>query len=132
MPKQVPGKPGWVEGSADELLGLEPWESELIELRLALADAVRERRSRRGLTQKQLAVLVGSTQPRVARLEHAEASLEAIVRAVMALGANRAEVARIVARKVATSRRPTVPHVPVALLAADAKRRVGGRRARSA
>jgi transcriptional regulator with XRE-family HTH domain len=131
MPKPVPGKPGWVEGSADELLGLEPWESELIELRLALADAVRERRSQRGLTQKDLAALVGSTQPRVARLEQAEASLDAIVRAVMALGANRAEVARIVARRMLRSRRPADQQVPVALLAAEAKRRAGGR-ARSA
>jgi hypothetical protein len=99
MARRVPGKPGWVEGSVDELLELEPWESELIELRLALADAVREKRSRQGLSQKELADRVGSTQPRVARLEQAEASLDFILRAVFALGANRDEVGRIVARK---------------------------------
>jgi hypothetical protein len=99
MAKRVPGKPGWVEGSVDELLELAPWESELIELRLALADAVREKRSRQGLSQKELADRVGSTQPRVARLEQAEASLDVILRAVFALGASRDEVGRIVARR---------------------------------
>ena len=101
MPKPVRGKRGWVEGNVEELLGLESWESELIELRLALADAVREKRSRQGISQKELAVRVGSTQPRVARLEHAEASLDAILRAFFALGASRAEAGRIIARKVA-------------------------------
>lgn len=105
MARRVPGKPGWVEGSVDELLELEPWESELIELRLALADAVREKRSRQGLSQKQLADRVGSTQPRVARLEQAEASLDVILRAVFALGASRDEVGRIVARRSKSARR---------------------------
>lgn len=105
MARRVPGKPGWVEGSVDELLELEPWESELIELRLALADAVREKRSRQGLSQKELADRVGSTQPRVARLEQAEASLDVILRAVFALGASRDEVGRIVARRSKSVRR---------------------------
>jgi transcriptional regulator with XRE-family HTH domain len=105
MARRVPGKPGWVEGSVDELLELEPWESELIELRLALADAVREKRSCQGLSQKELADRVGSTQPRVARLEQAEASLDAILRAVFALGASRDEVGRIVARRAISARR---------------------------
>lgn len=105
MARRVPGKPGWVEGSVDELLELEPWESELIELRLALADAVREKRSRQGLSQKELADRVGSTQPRVARLEQAEASLDFILRAVFALGASRDELGRIVARRSTLARR---------------------------
>lgn len=105
MARRVPGKPGWVEGSVDELLELEPWESELIELRLALAEAVREKRSRQGLSQKELADRVGSTQPRVARLEQAEASLDFILRAVFALGASRDEVGRIMARRSTSARR---------------------------
>jgi transcriptional regulator with XRE-family HTH domain len=66
---------------------------------------VREKRSRQGLSQKELADRVGSTQPRVARLEQAEASLDAILRAVFALGASRDEVGRIVARRSKSARR---------------------------
>lgn len=106
MAKRVAGKPGWVEGSVAELLDLAPWESELIELRLALADAVREKRSRQGLSQQELADRVGSTQPRVAKLEQAEASLDAILRAAFALGASRDELGRIVAKKGSAARRP--------------------------
>lgn len=105
MPRRVPGRAGWVEGGIDELLGLEPWEVELIELRLSLADAVRARRVRQGLSQRELAERVGSTQPRVARLEQADASLDAILRAAFALGASRGEVARLVARRRPLARR---------------------------
>lgn len=106
---RVAGKRGWVEGGVEELLGLEPWETELIELRLALAGAVRESRARQGLSQKELADRVGSTQPRVARIEQAEGSLDAILRAVFALGASRDEVAYIVAKsqRLASRKRPT-------------------------
>lgn len=99
MAKPVPGKPGWVEGTVQELLGLEDWETELIELRLELANAVRERRARCSLTQAQLAARLGSTQPRVAKLEQAEASLDATFRAMLALGAKRSDLGRLVGRK---------------------------------
>ncbi len=105
MPKPVPGKPGWVEGTVQELLGLEDWEAELIELRLELANAVRERRARCSLTQAQLAARLGSTQPRVAKLEQAEASLDATFRAMLALGANRSDLGRLVGRK-RTAKKP--------------------------
>jgi hypothetical protein len=99
MPKPVPGKDGWVEGTVQELLGLEDWEAELIELRLELANAVRERRARCSLTQAQLAARLGSTQPRVAKLEQADASLDATFRAMLALGAKRSDLGRLVGRK---------------------------------
>lgn len=105
MVTRVPRKPGWVDGSVDELLELEPWEAELIELRLILADAVREKRSRQGLSQKEVADRLGSTQPRVVRREQAEASLDFILRAVFTLGANRDEVGRILARGSKPDRR---------------------------
>lgn len=105
MARRVPGKPGWVEGTIEDLLGLEPWESALIELRLALARAVRTIRTRQGLSQKDLADRLGSTQPRVAKLEQGDASLDAIVRAAFALGATRDEVGRTVAKSGASTLR---------------------------
>lgn len=97
MPKAVIGRPGWVEGTADELLGLTPEESALVQLRLDLADAVRERRARFRMTQAELARRTGSTQPRVARLERGDASIEALARAMFVMGAGRADVGMIVA-----------------------------------
>src|SRR5271157_2495936 len=101
MPRVVAGRPGWVEGSVEELLGLTPEESALIQLRLDLAHAVRVRRERVGMTQAQLARRTGSTQPRVARLEKGDASLEALARALLVMGARRAELGRVVARGIA-------------------------------
>lgn len=97
MAKAVTGRPGWIEGTADELLGLTPEESALVQLRLDLADAVRERRARARMTQAELARRTGSTQPRVARLERGDASIEALARAMFVMGAGRADVGRIVA-----------------------------------
>lgn len=97
MTKAVTGRPGWVERTADELLGLTPEESALVQLRLDLADAVRERRARSRMTQAELARRTGSTQPRVARLERGDASIEALARAMFVMGAGGADVGRIVA-----------------------------------
>ncbi len=104
MSTPVLGKPRWVEGTVQELLGLEDWEAELIALRLELANAVRERRTRCSLTQAQLAARLGSTQPRVAKLEQAEASLDATFRAMLALGAKRSDLGRLVGRQLAATK----------------------------
>jgi len=69
-------------------LGLSDAEAALVELRVELAAAVRERRLAAGLTQADLAKALGSSQSRVAKLEGADpqASLESMVRAAVAAG----------------------------------------------
>ncbi len=47
---------------------------------------------RRKLTQRQLAALIGSTQPRVANLERGSASLDMLTRTLLSLGASREDV----------------------------------------
>jgi len=59
-------KAGWKLGSAKEFLGLTDEEEAVIDLKLALARAVREERSKRKLSQNQLGRLLGSSQSRVA------------------------------------------------------------------
>jgi predicted XRE-type DNA-binding protein len=88
---------GWTQGSVRELLDLTDAEAILVEMRVRLSESVRERRRAKRLTQRQLAERIGSTQPRVARLEQAGASIEMLLRALLALGVSRREIARLLA-----------------------------------
>lgn len=71
-----------------EFLGLTEEENQLIELKVAIAMRVRKLREERRLTQDQLALLLRSSQSRVARIEaaHPSVTLDLMVRAVFALG----------------------------------------------
>ena len=75
--------------SVREFLGLSQAEAAVVEIRVELAAAVRERRLAAGLTQAELASALRSTQSRVAKIEAADpqASLESMVRALVAAGA---------------------------------------------
>ncbi len=65
---------GWQVGGASEFLGLHAEEAEFIEVKLSLATAVRELREKQGLTQVQLAIRLGSSQSRVAKMEAGDRS----------------------------------------------------------
>ena len=88
---------GWTQGDVGELLDLSEVEEAIVELRVRLAETVRARRAAQGVTQKQLAGRIGSSQPRVARLEQADASIEMMLRALFALGADLSEIGRLLA-----------------------------------
>jgi ribosome-binding protein aMBF1 (putative translation factor) len=98
---------GWRVGSADEFLGLTRAESILVDIKLALSDTVRLRRSRAGITQAALARRLNSSQSRIAKVEAADpkVSLDLLVRAALAAGATRSDVARAVGsgRKVSAA-----------------------------
>ena len=90
---------GWKVGDAKEFLALSPLEDLVVDLRMALADALRTRRLRDEMTQAQVAGVVGSSQSRVAKMEAADSavSLDLLVRSLLALGATRKDLARIIA-----------------------------------
>ncbi len=88
---------GWTEGSVRELLDLSDDEAAIVEMRVRLAEKVREKRRARRITQKELARRIESTQPRIARLEQADASIEMLIRALFALGSDRKEIGRLLA-----------------------------------
>lgn len=92
-------KAGFRVGSAAELLKLSPEESAMVDMRLALAGAVRGRRARLGFSQSELARRLGSSQSRVAKLEAGESnvSLDLLVRAMLATGAKSREVGQAIA-----------------------------------
>ena len=79
---------GWRVGHAAEFLGLSADEQQLVDLRLTLALSVRRQRQKSGLSQKQLAERIGTSQPRIAKIEVAAAdvSLDQLVRAYTAAG----------------------------------------------
>jgi len=92
------GAGGWRFGTAKEFLGLSEEEAAYIELKLRLADSLRDRRRRRRLTQIALARLLRSSQSRVAKMEAADpsVSLDLLVRSLLALGASPRELSRII------------------------------------
>jgi ribosome-binding protein aMBF1 (putative translation factor) len=92
------GKHGWRVGSPQEFLGLSAQESALIELKLALSDALRRRRLAKGMTQGELAKRLGSSQSRVAKMEASDPSvtMDLLVRAHLALGATPRDLAKAI------------------------------------
>ena len=88
---------GWRFGDVKELLQLSDADIEVVETRVRLARAVRELRMARRLTQKELAELAGSSQPRVAAVERGQGTLDQLIRFMFALGADRKKVARAIA-----------------------------------
>jgi DNA-binding XRE family transcriptional regulator len=78
---------GWKLGTGDQFLGLSHLESGLVTTKLALGDAVRSLRQRRGLSQEALAERMGSSQSRVAKLEDGApgASLDLYLRALFSV-----------------------------------------------
>ncbi|MCB8977918.1 MAG: XRE family transcriptional regulator [Ardenticatenaceae bacterium] len=79
---------GWAVGSAEDFLELSPEEVAYIELKLALAQNLREVRQDNHLTQKELAHLIKSSQSRVAKMESGDpsVSLDLLIRSLFALG----------------------------------------------
>lgn len=90
---------GWQVGSARAFLGLSEVEAALVDLKLALSDALRRARRGRRLSQSKLAERIGSSQSRVAKIEAGDpsVSLDLLVKALIAAGATRREIGRTIA-----------------------------------
>jgi predicted transcriptional regulator len=91
---------GWKVASAEDFLGLSRTEAVYVEMKLALARKLRERRQRRRLSQTQVAKVLGSSQSRVAKMEAADPSVSAdlLIRSLLTLGSTRREVATTIGR----------------------------------
>ena len=92
-------KAGWTVGTVDEFLELSPEERAFVDVKLALAEALRARRERKKMTQAQMAKLLGSSQPRVAMMEAGDGSVtvDLLVRSLFAIGATPKDLARVLA-----------------------------------
>jgi ribosome-binding protein aMBF1 (putative translation factor) len=92
---------GWRLGDAKDFLRISDEEALLVELKLALVNAVKRSPKRHRLSQMDLAQRMGSSQSRVAKIEAGDASvsLDLIIRALLATGATRQELQRAFAAK---------------------------------
>ena len=90
---------GWKVGSTRDFLGLSNEEDTFVELKVALGTSLRQQRARKKISQSALAKQMGSSQSRIAKMEAGDASvsLDLQVRALVALGTTRRELARAVA-----------------------------------
>ena len=89
---------GWKVGSAKEFLRLSDEESAYIDLKIRLADGLRDRRQRNRLSQVQLARMLRSSQSRIAKMESGDpsVSLDLLIRSLLALGISDRELSRII------------------------------------
>ncbi len=79
-------KAGWKIGTVGELFGLTPADQALVETKIRLGGAIRALRQNGHLSQADLARRIGSSQPRVAKLENSdpEVSLDLQMKAIFA------------------------------------------------
>lgn len=94
------GAAGWKVGSTREFLGLSEEEVAFVELKLTLSASLKECRTSQGLSQSELARRLRSSQSRVAKMEASDpaVSLDLLVRALLATGAKRKDIARAIAK----------------------------------
>jgi predicted XRE-type DNA-binding protein len=88
---------GWKVGSTREFLGLSEQEESYVEIKLRLAESLRNQRMKRRMTQADVAKAIKSSQSRVAKMEAGErsVSLDLLVRTLLALGASNSDVIRL-------------------------------------
>ena len=91
---------GFRVGNVQEFLGLSDAEMHVVEIRVSLAKALRSVRQKRGLSQGEVAKLIGSSQARVATMENggSGATLDLLVRTLVVLGMTPRQLGNVVAR----------------------------------
>ncbi len=90
---------GWAVGDAKDFLELTPDEARYIELKLALRDSLKAERTKQGITQVELAKMLGSSQSRVAKMEAGDpsVSVDLLLKALLSLGLTKKQLSKIIA-----------------------------------
>jgi len=90
---------GWQVGDTTDFLGLSPDEIAFVEMKLALSQTLRSWRTRKHLTQGELAKQLRSSQSRVAKMEAADptVSVDLLLRSLLQLGAKPKDIAKAIA-----------------------------------
>lgn len=89
---------GWKFGSIEEFLDLSAEEVAYIELKLALSDSLRKRRTFEKLSQVELANMLHSSQSRIAKMEAGDptVSLDLLIKSLFALGLSNQDLAKAI------------------------------------
>lgn len=89
---------GWKVGDIDQFLGLDSAEMAIVEMKMALAKTLIEKRKQSKLTQINMAKLIGSSQSRVAKIEKADStvSIELMLKSLLSLGTTKKEIAKAI------------------------------------
>ncbi len=90
---------GWNVGDIDQFLGLDSAEMAIVEMKMALAKTLIEKRKKSKITQINMAKLIGSSQSRVAKIEKGDStvSIELMLKSLFSLGATKKEIAKVIA-----------------------------------
>jgi len=85
---------GWKVGNTADFLELSEEEAAYIELKIKLANRLKETRTRRHLTQKEFAKQIDSSQSRVAKMETGDrsVSLDLLIKSLLALGVTNEDI----------------------------------------
>ena len=107
---------GYISVTVAEFLGLTQEQSELIEIKLAFTNALSRQRKVSGLSQAELAEKIGSSQSRIAKIESGDphVSLDLMIRALLAAGMTRGELAEVIAGGPPPSPLPDAQAAPTA------------------
>ncbi len=89
---------GWKVGDIDQFLGLDSAEMAIVEMKMALAKTLIEKRKQSKITQINMAKLIGSSQSRVAKIEKADptVSIELMLKSLLSLGTTKKEIAKAI------------------------------------
>ena len=93
---------GWKATSVAEFLELTPEESALIELRIALSNALKQKRLEAKMTQEEFAKKLRSSQSRLAKMEAGDPSVsfDLLIRNLFATGVDKQKLGEIIAAAV--------------------------------
>ncbi len=89
---------GWKVGSVEDFLELSSEEVAYIEMKHALSNSLRERRTKGKLSQVEAAKIFKTSQSRVAKMEAGDpsVSIDLLVKSLLALGASPKELAKAI------------------------------------
>lgn len=93
-------KAGWTVGTVQEFLDLDDAEMAMIEVRVQLAQALKDRRRKLKVSQITFAERIGSSQSRVAKMEAGDpsVSLDLLMKALLVSGATPKQLGRVIAK----------------------------------
>jgi predicted XRE-type DNA-binding protein len=91
---------GWTVGTPQEFLNLTDEDAAFIEIKVALAAALKERRLGQKLSQVEAAKLLRTSQSRVAKMEFADktVTVDLLIRSILKLGGTRELLAAAISR----------------------------------